>query len=122
MRACPAGRSSVSKLWPLVVVIVLVGCVPLALAKDPPTSPAIDAPKSESTANKNVADSETAEHAHDAVRLPGSAPTGETLLPNGWSLRASGKQVKLGDFPVNIALHPKLPMAAVLHAGYGEHE
>ncbi len=47
---------------------------------------------------------------------------GQVLLPTQWSLDPAGKQLKVGDFPVNIALHPKEPLAAVLHAGYGEHE
>jgi YVTN family beta-propeller protein len=55
-------------------------------------------------------------------RLPGAQETGEVLLPNQWSLRPVGKQIKLGDFPVNVALHPKEHWAAVLHAGFGEHE
>lgn len=46
----------------------------------------------------------------------------QVLLPNQWSLDPAGRQLKLGDFPVNIALHPSEPLAAVLHAGYGEHE
>jgi sugar lactone lactonase YvrE len=44
------------------------------------------------------------------------------LLPTQWSLRPAGKQLKLGDFPVNIALHPTERYAAVLHAGFGDHE
>jgi YVTN family beta-propeller protein len=44
------------------------------------------------------------------------------LLPNQWSLRPAGKQVALGDFPVNIAVHPGGRFAAVLHCGYSEHE
>src|SRR5438445_299858 len=55
-------------------------------------------------------------------RLPGVQPEGEVLLPNQWSLRPAGKQLKLGDLPVQIALHPNERWAAVLHAGYGEHE
>jgi len=55
-------------------------------------------------------------------RLPGLQPDGMILLPNQWSLAPVGKQIKLGDFPVQIALHPKEPWAAVLHAGYGTHE
>jgi len=39
-----------------------------------------------------------------------------------WSLQPAGKQLKVGDFPVNIALHPSEPFAAVLHCGWGEHE
>src|SRR4051812_39384885 len=67
-----------------------------------------------------------AEKAPPAARqtavLPGVRPGGEVLLPNGWSLRPAGKQVALGDFPVNLALHPDGKHAAALHAGYGAHE
>ncbi|HEX7446388.1 MAG TPA: bifunctional YncE family protein/alkaline phosphatase family protein, partial [Pirellulales bacterium] len=55
-------------------------------------------------------------------RLPGMQREGNVLLPNQWSLRPTGKQIKLGDFPIQIALHPNQPWAAVLHAGYGTHE
>jgi len=44
------------------------------------------------------------------------------LLPNQWSLHPVGHQVVVGDFPVNIALHPAGRYAAVLHSGYGPHE
>jgi len=53
---------------------------------------------------------------------PGRQPDGSMLLPNGWSLRPAGAQLDLGDFPVNIALHPRGKFAAVLHCGYGQHE
>ena len=54
--------------------------------------------------------------------LPGVRAGGEVQLPNQWSLRPAGKQLPLGDFPVNLALHPGGQWLAVLHAGYGEHE
>jgi DNA-binding beta-propeller fold protein YncE len=54
--------------------------------------------------------------------LPGVQPGGEVRLPNLWSLRPAGRQVVLGDFPVNSALHPSGKWLAVLHAGYGAHE
>jgi hypothetical protein len=54
--------------------------------------------------------------------LPGVQPSGAILLPNQWSLRPAGKQVQLGDFPVNIALHPDGRWLAALHAGYDDHE
>ena len=38
------------------------------------------------------------------------------LLPNQWSLRPAGKQLELGVFPVNIALHPSGRWLAVLLA------
>ena len=40
------------------------------------------------------------------VNLPGQRPDGSVLLPNQWSLHPVGKQVILGDFPVNVAVHP----------------
>src|SRR5262245_27513853 len=54
--------------------------------------------------------------------LPGVQPGGVVLLPNQWSLRPAGRQLPLGDFPVNLALHPGGQFLAVLHAGFGEHE
>ena len=57
-----------------------------------------------------------------AAKLPGPQPGGETLLPMQWSLKPAGAQIPLGDFPVNIAVHPREPFAAVLHSGYGDHE
>jgi len=55
-------------------------------------------------------------------RLPGLQQEGEILLPTQWSLRPAGIQVKLGDFPVNMVLHPSGNWIAILHCGYGEHE
>ena len=49
-------------------------------------------------------------------------PDGSVLLPNQWSLRPVGKQVELGDFPINVAVHPDGRFAAVLHCGYSAHE
>ncbi len=54
--------------------------------------------------------------------LPGLQPDGSVLLPNQWSLRPVGRQVPVGDFPVNIAMHPGGRFAAVLHCGWGQHE
>ncbi|MDO8539580.1 MAG: alkaline phosphatase family protein [Opitutaceae bacterium] len=54
--------------------------------------------------------------------LPGYQPDGSVLLPNQWSLRPVGRQLLLGDFPVNIALHPSGQYAAILHSGYSQHE
>src|SRR5882757_10191763 len=56
------------------------------------------------------------------VELPGLRADGSVLLPNQWSLRPAGRQVDLGDFPVNIAVHPDGRFAAVLHCGHGAHE
>jgi YVTN family beta-propeller protein len=54
--------------------------------------------------------------------LPGVQTGGAILLPNQWSLRPAGKQIEVGDFPVNLAIHPNGRWLAVLHAGHGEHE
>src|SRR5437588_8882930 len=54
--------------------------------------------------------------------LPGVQPDGSVRLPNQWSLRPAGKHIELGDFPVNLALHPSGQWLAALHAGYGTHE
>src|SRR5271165_6596414 len=56
------------------------------------------------------------------AELPGPRPDGSVLLPNQWSLRPAGRQVPLGDFPVNIAVHPGGAFAAVMHSGHGRHE
>ncbi len=55
-------------------------------------------------------------------RWPGPLDRRRVLLPTGWTLDPIGQQVEVGDFPVNIALHPSGRWAAVLHAGQGEHE
>lgn len=54
--------------------------------------------------------------------LPGLKDDGFTLLPNQWRLHPAGRQLPMGDFPVNIAVHPGGRFAAVLHCGYGRHE
>lgn len=53
---------------------------------------------------------------------PGAQPDGRVRLPNQWALDPVGRQVALGDFPVNIAVHPGGRYAAILHSGYGPHE
>ncbi len=54
--------------------------------------------------------------------LPGLQTSGAVLLPNQWSLRPTGKQVEVGNLPVNLALHPQGDWAVVLHSGYGSNE
>jgi DNA-binding beta-propeller fold protein YncE len=53
---------------------------------------------------------------------PGPQPDGSTLLHNQWSIRPVGQQIKLGDFPVTIAVHPSGRYACILHSGYGAHQ
>ncbi|HKM55510.1 MAG TPA: hypothetical protein VJY33_19050, partial [Isosphaeraceae bacterium] len=40
------------------------------------------------------------------VVWPGLTHAGTVLLPNGWSLKPAGRQTRLGDFPVQMAVHP----------------
>ncbi|HEY2909910.1 MAG TPA: hypothetical protein VGI99_06670, partial [Gemmataceae bacterium] len=47
--------------------------------------------------------------------LPGLNQSGFVQLPNQWKLKPAGKHIDLGDFPVNIAIHPTGQFAAVLH-------
>src|SRR5262249_46121315 len=54
--------------------------------------------------------------------LPGLRQNGFVQLPNQWQLKPAGRHLELGDFPVNIAIHPTGQFAAVLHAGFKEHE
>jgi len=62
-------------------------------------------------------------HAADGkVILPGMQEDGRILLPDGWTLDPVGRQVTLGDFPVNLALHPDGRHVAALHSGWGNHE
>src|SRR5580765_5120791 len=56
------------------------------------------------------------------IDVPGQQPDGAVMLPNQWSLRPVGKQIVLGDFPVNIAIHPGGKFAAILHCGHGQNE
>ncbi|MGO8696172.1 MAG: bifunctional YncE family protein/alkaline phosphatase family protein [Limisphaerales bacterium] len=58
----------------------------------------------------------------DAVKWPGLQPDGSVLLHNQWSLRPAGRQIGLGSFPVNVAVHPQGRYAVALNAGYGPHE
>ncbi len=57
-----------------------------------------------------------------SLRWPGQLSGGGMLLPNGWSLLPVGHQISLGDFPVNMVLHPSGRWALVAHGGYGTHE
>lgn len=42
------------------------------------------------------------------------------LLPNGWSLSPAGRQLPLGDFPLNAALSPDGRLLAVTNNGVGK--
>src|SRR5262245_53667663 len=50
--------------------------------------------------------------------VPGPAGSGRVLLPTGWYLSPAGKQVKVGDFPLGLAVSPDGHLAAVTHSGW----
>ncbi len=54
--------------------------------------------------------------------VPGRQPDGSILLHTQWPIRPVGRQVELGDFPVNVAVDPSGRYAAVLHASRAAHE
>src|SRR5437870_2143220 len=54
--------------------------------------------------------------------FPGARTNGFVQLPNQWFLHPAGKQVAVGDFPINIAVHPDGKYAAVLHGGNSQNE
>jgi len=60
--------------------------------------------------------------ARGVPEVPGARSDGSVLLPNQWALRPVGRQILLGDFPVNIAVSPDGRFATVLHCGDGEQE
>jgi DNA-binding beta-propeller fold protein YncE len=64
----------------------------------------------------------TEDHPSSPANVPGAKADGSVLLPNQWSLNPVGRQIVVGDFPVNIAIHPSGRYAAVLQCGYGAHE
>ena len=49
--------------------------------------------------------------------VPGSQPDGTTLLPNGWRLSVVGKHLKVGNFPLNLALSSDGRYAVVTNNG-----
>jgi DNA-binding beta-propeller fold protein YncE len=71
--------------------------------------------------DKSQADAKGQAPNHGVV-WPGMTRAGTIVLPNGWSLKPAGRQVRIGDLPVQIAVDPIEPILAILHAGYGEHE
>jgi DNA-binding beta-propeller fold protein YncE len=93
-------------LYSLACAALATGCAPTRSSSVPPA------------ATSAVSPAAAASHPD----LPGKQADGSVLLPNQWSLRPVGKQIELGDFPVNVAVHPGGRFAAVLHSGHGEHE
>ncbi len=115
--------------WRIWGIVFLLGCASETRAADPQQA-AAQQPQGQ---RKSAADHATVESdpgrtdsatamGKSPIAWPGMTREGTVLLPNGWSLKPAGRQTKLGDLPVQIALHPSQPILAILHAGYGEHE
>ncbi|MCX6922998.1 MAG: beta-propeller fold lactonase family protein, partial [Verrucomicrobia bacterium] len=94
------------------VLLAATACAPTRPAPDHAAAPSASVASSILPASEHTS----------RPQLPGSRPDGSVLLPNQWSLRPAGTQVELGDFPINVAVHPGGQFAAVLHSGYSAHE
>jgi DNA-binding beta-propeller fold protein YncE len=94
----------------------------VAQDKPQPKAPARKAAEHATTGDENNPGEAKGQNAKQGATWPGMTRAGTVLLPNGWSLKPAGRQTKLGDLPVQIAVHPSEPILAILHAGYGEHE
>jgi YVTN family beta-propeller protein len=51
------------------------------------------------------------------VTLPGTAADGSVLLPNGWRLAPAGRQVTVGDLPLNVVSSPDSKYLIVTNNG-----
>jgi DNA-binding beta-propeller fold protein YncE/phospholipase C len=56
-----------------------------------------------------------------AANLPGPLADGRTRLPNGWYLSPAGKQVPVGELPLNMAVSPDERYVILNNNGTGEH-
>jgi DNA-binding beta-propeller fold protein YncE len=92
------------RCWPFATLLILAACIPGRQPAAPQGQPA------------------GAAHGPANFAGPGLRADGSVVLPNQWSLRPVGRQIPLGDLPVNIAVHPDGRFAAVLHSGYSAHE
>lgn len=63
-----------------------------------------------------------AQPADVALRQSSEAQTTALVLPNQWRLTPPGTSLPLGDLPVSMTLDPSGRYAAVLHAGFSDHE
>ncbi|MGC8741788.1 MAG: bifunctional YncE family protein/alkaline phosphatase family protein [Candidatus Sumerlaeaceae bacterium] len=53
---------------------------------------------------------------------PEDGLTSGVLLPNQWRLTPVGATLDLGDLPLSLVVDPQGRRAAILHAGFGDHE
>ena len=111
-----------------IAFLLVVACLRPAGAQEKP-KPESHAQQPRTKAAEHVTEGEengvgdlSGPNAKEKIVWPGMTRAGTVVLPNGWSLKPAGRQVRLGDLPVQIAVHPSEPILAILHAGYGEHE
>jgi DNA-binding beta-propeller fold protein YncE len=111
------------RTWGIVISLFLAssasGADPQVAGPQTKRRPAADHATVESVQSQSESVSQSGS---DRIVWPGMTRSGAVLLPNGWSLKPAGHQRRLGDLPVQIAVHPVAPILAILHAGYGEHE
>ena len=112
----------VASIWIIAVAWILAITGVETRGQQPATKPAPRAADHATVEDKDEGSSSAATAGHDKIAWPGMTRSGTVLLPNGWSLKPAGRQTKLGDFPVQIAVHPVRPILAILHAGHGDHE
>ena len=51
---------------------------------------------------------------------PGRQPNGATLLPNGWRIAPAGKNVLIGDLPLNMVMSPDGRVIVVTNNGWAK--
>ncbi|HEY6195803.1 MAG TPA: bifunctional YncE family protein/alkaline phosphatase family protein [Candidatus Eisenbacteria bacterium] len=66
----------------------------------------------------NAASTRGPRSSNSRVLRPGQLRDGRVRLPNGWYLTPTGMQVKVGDFPLGLAVSPDERLAAVTHSGW----
>src|SRR5262245_50241760 len=73
--------------------------------------PAADEPQRQKAADHATVEADrarsgSAQPDKGSITWPGMTRDGSVLLPNGWSLKPAGQQARLGDLPVQMAMHP----------------
>lgn len=100
--------------WLFAVAVLMIGCLTLFAMLDQRQPAAVDEPVPSLQPKRDTA--------LPPPILPGVQLDGTVQLPNQWKLRPAGRAIEVGDFPVNMAIHPSGQYVAVLHAGMREHE
>ncbi len=112
------------RLFPIAILVAVASLGSARAQEKPKSEPEAQQPRSKAADHATEGEEQGASGlaAKEKIVWPGMTRAGTVVLPNGWSLKPAGRQVRLGDLPVQIAVHPSEPILAILHAGYGEHE